>query len=269
MQTAADAGVAPPLVHADADAGVAIMRFLPQRPLSEYPGGPAALARGLGLLAARLHATPVFPLFADYFIALERMLDYVRRSTLLAPGLLDPYAEAFRRIRDAYPRDAAAFRSGHNDPNPRNIIFDGDRLWLVDWETAQRNDPLTDVAILVDNLAPAPELEAILLTAWLGRPPDGALRARVTVMREVTRLYYAALGFAFSASVPRTAPPDADLTAPAPEEFRAAIAKRQLSATGPETLYILGKMCLARFKHTVNTPEFDGALRVANEQPRG
>src|SRR5690349_2191290 len=40
MQTAADAGIAPPLIHADADAGVAIMSYLPQRPLSEYAGGP-------------------------------------------------------------------------------------------------------------------------------------------------------------------------------------------------------------------------------------
>src|SRR6266498_3399652 len=36
MQTAAEAGIAPPLHHADSESGVAIMDFLQQRPLEEY-----------------------------------------------------------------------------------------------------------------------------------------------------------------------------------------------------------------------------------------
>ncbi len=35
-------------------------------------------------------------------------------------------------------------------------LFDGKRLWLIDWETWHRNDPLVDVAILIDNLARRP-----------------------------------------------------------------------------------------------------------------
>jgi aminoglycoside phosphotransferase (APT) family kinase protein len=269
MQTAADAGVAPPLVHVDDEAGVAIMHFLQPHPLAEYPGGAASLAHALGALAARLQTTPVFPAFADYFGSLARMLDYVKRSTVFAPGLLDPHDDAFQRIRERYRRDAAAMVSSHNDPNPRNIIFDGERLWLVDWETAQRNDPLTDIAILVDNLAPTPELEEILLTAWRGRPPTRALRARVTVMRELTRLYYAALGFAFFASVPRTTPPDDDLTAPTVQDFRAAVASGALPPASPQTLYVLGKMCLARFRATTSTAAFAAALSIASQEPNG
>jgi thiamine kinase-like enzyme len=40
--------------------------------------------------------------------------------------------------------------SSHNDSIPSNILFDGDRLWLIDWESAYRNDPLVDVAIVLD-----------------------------------------------------------------------------------------------------------------------
>jgi aminoglycoside phosphotransferase (APT) family kinase protein len=262
MQTAAEAGVAPPLVHVDAEAGVAIMDFLPSHPLSVYPGGPLSLARDLGRLLARLQGTAPFPAFVDYLGALDRMLGYVRRSTVFVPGLLDRHYDAFERIRDAYPWDAASLVSSHNDPNPRNIIFDGHRLWLVDWEMAYRNDPLTDVAIVVDNLAPTPELEDALLHAWLGRAPERALRARLVLMRPLTRLYYAALGFSFFASQPRTTPPDADLTALTVEAFRGAIAGGQLAPTGPETLYVLGKMCLAGFMAGCRTPEFADAVSV-------
>jgi thiamine kinase-like enzyme len=75
--------------------------------------------------------------------------------------------------------------SSHNDSIPSNILFDGDRLWLIDWESAYRNDPLVDVAIVLDSFAILPELEDVLLRAWFGRAPDDALRARLVFM--VTR----------------------------------------------------------------------------------
>ena len=117
----------------------------------------------------------------------------------------------FDTIREAYPWEAPAHVSAHNDPNPQNILFDGERLWLIDWETAYANDPLTDVAILTDNFAPTPELEASLLSAWLGAPPDRTIRARLQLMRQLTRLYYAGLILSMFAGAPRSAP-DADFT---------------------------------------------------------
>jgi aminoglycoside phosphotransferase (APT) family kinase protein len=61
--------------------------------------------------------------------------------------------------------------SSHNDPNPRNLLFDGIRLWLVDWELASRNDHLFDLAIATTEIADTPDLETALLTAAFGRAP--------------------------------------------------------------------------------------------------
>ena len=44
---------------------------------------------------------------------------------------------------------------------PSNILFDGERLWLIDWESAYRNDPLVDVAIVSDSFALSLELEDV------------------------------------------------------------------------------------------------------------
>jgi Ser/Thr protein kinase RdoA (MazF antagonist) len=263
LQTAADAGIAPQPMYVDPDAGVVIMAFHTTRPLQDYPGGPLALAHDLGELAARLQATPVFPAFRDYLTSLDRMLTLVSGSPLFAPGLLDPYREGFERIREVYPWDAASFVSSHNDPNPRNILFDGTRLWLIDWETAGRNDPFIDVAILVDSLAPTPALRDALLRAWLGRAPDRAVHARLMLARQLTRLYYAALMFSLATLAPRSAPPDGDLSAPSPAELQAAVAAGRLTPTGPDMLYTLGKMCLARFRADTATAEFAESLEVA------
>jgi Phosphotransferase enzyme family len=258
MRIAAEAGVAPPLRYANETAGVAILDFVIQRPLNEYPGGADALAGALGTLAAKLQATEPFPVLGDYRVFLDRMLGHMR--TVFAPGLLDPYVEAFARIREVYPWDPATHISSHNDPNPRNILFDGERLWLIDWETAYRNDPLTDIAILTENHASTPELEVGLLESWLARPPDRALRARVLLMRQLTRLYYAGLLFVVSVKAPASV---VDLVAPTPAEFRSMIARGELKMGTNEIKVVLGKMILAGFLTGLNAPDFEEALLIA------
>lgn len=74
------------------------------------------------------------------------MLNLVRDGGLFAPGVLDGHVTGLARIRAEYPWSAAQV-SAHNDINPRNVLFDGERLWLVDWELAFRNDPLADARL--------------------------------------------------------------------------------------------------------------------------
>ena len=81
--------------------------------------------------------------------------------------------------------------SSHNDPVPRNVLFDGERLWLIDWESAYRNDPLVDVAIALDSFTSSADLESVLLKAWLGRASGDGLYTRLAFVRALTRLYYA------------------------------------------------------------------------------
>ena len=193
MRIAAEAGVAPPTHFADPTIGVAITEFVPQRPILDYPGGRERLARALGSLLAQLQQTPSFPPITAYPDIVGFLLLQLGNSTLFAPGALAAHAEGFARIREAYRWDPASLVSSHNDPNRGNILFDGERLWLIDWETAFCNDPLVDVAILANYLASPPELEDALLRSWLGRAPDHLTRARLMLMRQFTRLFYGAI----------------------------------------------------------------------------
>jgi aminoglycoside phosphotransferase (APT) family kinase protein len=267
MRIASEAGIAPALRYVDPEAGVAVMDFVRQRPLAEYPGGSSALVKDLGRLAARLQRTAAFPRLWDFPRVVERIFGFVRGSRLFADGLLDPHAEAFERVRGAYRWDASALVSSHNDPNPQNVLFDGERLWLVDWETAYCNDPLTDVAILVESFAETPELESALVEAWLGAEADRELRARLTLMRQLTRLYYAGLLLSIAASQPRETP-ESDLRAPTPGEFKAALARGEHAATSRATMLVLGKMSLAGFLAGMSAPGFDEALAIAREGAR-
>ena len=267
MRIASEAGIAPALRYVDADAGVGIMDFVNQRPIAEYPGGPSALARDLGGLAAQLQQTTAFPRLWDFPKVIERIFGFVRGSRLFADGLLDPHAEAFERVRGAYRWDASALVSSHNDPNPQNVLFDGERLWLVDWETAYRNDPLVDVAILVQSFGQTRELETALVETWLGGEPDRTLRARLALMRQLTRLYYAGLLLSFAAAQPRESP-EPDTSAPTRDEFRAALARGEHSPGSRATMFVLGKMSLAGFLTGMSEPGFEEALAIAREDAR-
>lgn len=159
----------------------------------------------------------------------------------------------------AYTAGASAPVSSHNDSNPRNILFDGRRLWLIDWESAYRNDPLVDLAIVSDCLAPSPDLEDILLRSWLGRAADETLLARLDLARALTRLYFAGVLLSASATAPRVAP-ETDLSAPTLPDFRRTICEGQLKAGTLETKHILGKMYLASFLTGSPAPGLDAAV---------
>lgn len=264
MRSAAAAGVAPPLHLADDAAGVAIMDFIEARPLAEFPGGPSALAEAGGRLIAQLQATPPFPVLDTFPSLLERLFAVLRSSPRYAPGLFDPCLDGFARIRDAYPWDASPAVSSHNDPNPRNILFDGRRLWLIDWETAYRNDPLVDVAIMTHELAAGPDLEAALVRAWSGAEPTAGLRARLALMRLMTQLNYAGLLLGVIAA-DADGPPETDLTPPTLEVFQADLAAGRMQLGGAAAAQTLGKMVLAQFMAGVTAPGFADLLSTAQE----
>jgi aminoglycoside phosphotransferase (APT) family kinase protein len=259
LRIAAEAGIAPRLHYFDEAARVAVIDFVAQQPLSAFPGGPPALARALGELLKRLRATPVFPYFVDYPDIVARLWAHVCRTGLFASGVLDAVNERLAQIRQSYVWGRNQSVSSHNDSIPANILFDGKQLWMVDWESAYRNDPLVDVAIISDNLARTPELEAALLQAWLGRMPDEALRARLKLVRALTRLYYAGVLFSASATFPRGVP-DADIAALTLPAFREAVCSGRLKPGAAETKHILGKMFLAAFLTGCPTPGFDAAV---------
>jgi aminoglycoside phosphotransferase (APT) family kinase protein len=260
MRIAAEAGIAPSVLHADATAGVAIMAFVEGRPFDDFPGGPAALARALGVLEARLQATPIFPAVADYPSIIGVLLDRLQKTGLYG-ALLDPHRDGFERLRAAYPWDEAQLVSSHNDSHPANILFDGERLWLIDWETAYRNDPVVDLAIMTMYQANTPELQEALLQAWRGRPSDPVLRARMYLMRQLVKLFYGCAN-GLNLALRRPDLVETDLSAPTPAEFAAAIGDGRLILNSPEAQRIGGKVALRTFLEGVVSPSFPEAIAV-------
>jgi aminoglycoside phosphotransferase (APT) family kinase protein len=245
MRIAAEAGLAPRIHYLDANERVVVMDFIEDRGLENFPGGPPGLAQASGALLKQLQGLPLFSRFMDYPDIVRRLWVHVCKTGLFADGVLDA-SQRLAEICNAYVPDAGAYVASHNDFLPRNLLFDGNRLWLIDWENAFCNDPLIDLATALDNFAPSPALEEVLLQACLGQAPDRLLRERLALARSLTRLFYAGVLFSASASAPR-ARPDADLSALTADEFERLIRNRSLLPETSPTSHALGKMYLASF----------------------
>jgi Phosphotransferase enzyme family len=256
MRIAAEAGIAPKIIYLDEAARVVVMDFIEPRPLQDYPGGLHGLAQALGELLRRLQAAPVFPSFVDYPDIVGRLFAHVRRTGLFAPGLLDIHAEHLERVRQNYNEGLGRLVSSHNDAHPGNLLFDGQRLWLIDWESAYCNDPMVDLATLIDSFAFPPELEAVLASAWLTCNPDECFHSRLTTVRALTRLYYAGVFLSSSAASQSWDPPDTSLSVPTLEGFKQSVRNGAWRLAPRETIHALGKMYLASFLSSAPVPGF-------------
>lgn len=72
---------------------------------------------------------------------------------------------------------------GHNDLLPANILDDGARLWLIDFEYAGFNTSMFDLAGVASNAGMNDEESEHLLTAYLGREPDDKIRRSHAAMQ--------------------------------------------------------------------------------------
>jgi len=190
MALAAERGIAPPVVHADPGRGVVIMGFIApaqERAWLRTPAGIAKVAR----LVRHLHDGPAFDAFIAIPHAADTMLAQLEAAGAAPASLLE--------VRDATPDIAAALarhaepRPCHYDLNPGNLIYDGDRVWLVDWEMAGAGDPYHDLATLGVFGYPDPMDRERLLAAYLDRAPSDDERARLHLSRLQALVFYAAV----------------------------------------------------------------------------
>ncbi|WP_048646942.1 phosphotransferase family protein [Nitratireductor soli] len=72
---------------------------------------------------------------------------------------------------------------GHNDLLPANLLDDGERLWLIDFEYAGFSTAMFDLAGLSSNASFSDEESEALLGFYFGRTPDRPLRRSLAAMQ--------------------------------------------------------------------------------------
>ena len=171
QRLAADAGVAPRVVHADEDRRAILSELVVDRGFVPFYMPPTTRARAIAMLARTVRAVHDVPLPADLETRTTRdLLEMVWRGLAAFP--LPPFVAgaATRMHAEPIPSSGRAPVLSHNDINPSNLAFDGERIVLLDWDTAGANDPYSDLAALAVFLRMDEPTALALLAAYDGAP---------------------------------------------------------------------------------------------------
>ena len=174
-RAAAACGISPALHHHEP--GAIVLDWVEGAPLPAVALADAAVLTRLTAVVRRAHekmtralrgpalAFDVFHVLRDYAAALREAasghIAHLPRFVAAAAGLEAATAPA-----------KAVF--AHNDLLPANVLDDGARLWLIDWDYAGFNDPLFDLANLAANFGLSAAQERDMLGHYFDAPPDGA-----------------------------------------------------------------------------------------------
>ena len=181
------AGLSPELVYAEP--GVMVIRHIDGRTLAEAEVR-ANIVRIVPLLAichrelARHLAGP-----ANTFWVFHVIRDYAR-TLQAARGGSDGELSRYVALADALEAQQMSLPIvfGHHDLLPGNLIDDGKRLWLIDWEYGGFGTAMFDLANLAANGSFSPADDRLLLEAYFRQPVSDAIQRSFDAMKVASAL---------------------------------------------------------------------------------
>ncbi|MGV8998392.1 MAG: phosphotransferase [Parvibaculaceae bacterium] len=183
------AGIAPEVVHAEA--GVLITRYIDAATLTaDRAREPAFIERFIPVLqkchrdVPRYLRGPVLT-FWPFHVVRDYALRLTEDSSKHVPMLARLMVNADVLEKAVGPTELVF---GHNDMLAGNLMDDGARIWMIDWEYAGFGSPLFDLANFASNNELVEGQERSLLAAYFDCAPDDALWHRYAAMKVASLL---------------------------------------------------------------------------------
>jgi aminoglycoside phosphotransferase (APT) family kinase protein len=246
LRRAAEAGIAPSIVHVDEPARALVSVRISGMPIAAVLADPSQRAT---VLAAVVDALRTVHGLDATDVAARDPLPFAQsawEAARVRPGFppwardLAPTFAAIAEVLAGDPRRVVS----HNDVNPGNFLWDGARAWLIDWEVAGLTHPYYDLAALALFLRLEDDAAFQLCARHDGAPLDDRARATFRALRQLVGLL---CGLTFLGLVDdllvRAAPTLAD--APALTDVYAAMRTGQLDLRSPHGLASMGLALLA------------------------
>lgn len=280
MTAAAAAGLAPRVLYTSAEDEVAITDFIHEILFSQEE----ALVRMPGVLRA-LHALPPFP---DAVAQLNTTCTFLLQPRSALEGFFAGFQNAVQaasalpaetsaqllalhaELAPACPREPSDLVSCHNDLfKPDNILFDGNHVWLVDWEAAFRNDRYADLAVVANLLlsesgdsSATHSQERAFLGAYFDREPTAREFARFFVMHQLAHLFYAMAFLMIGAS--GHSAHDSTIRF---QDFRRRFWTGELNLDNAAEKFTFGRVNMEQLFENTRQPRYRESLKLLTSRP--
>jgi len=183
-QAAFSAGISPEVIYHEV--GILVLQYIQSETLTaERVRAQPMLERILPLIKSCHQELPKhFRGAALIFWVFHVIRDYA--STLKEgqgqyQSLLPELLEVAQVLEQASNPTQIVF--GHNDLLPANILDDGSRLWLIDWDYAGFNSPLFDLGGLASNNGLSYKQEVWMLENYFEKPINDLLLQQYQAMK--------------------------------------------------------------------------------------
>jgi aminoglycoside phosphotransferase (APT) family kinase protein len=274
MKAAAEARIAPRVRYTDIENRISITDFVEPEPL---PLSDALLR--LPALLRTLHALPPFgrapfnttctfllktahaPTIGP---ALEGFLGKFQAANILPRAQSEEFFARHAEMAAVYPYDDSEMVSSHNDLfKPDNILFDGQRVWLVDWEAAFLNDRYADLAAVANQVVGNDEEEIAYLQKYFGAAPDRYQLARFHLMQQVSHLFYTT-AFLYQGSPDK--PIDWNGSLPGFGEYHRRRWAGEIDLADNDEKIVYARVHWERLMHNVRQARYKEALRIVSDR---
>jgi hypothetical protein len=280
MKAAAEAGLAPRVWYTSTEDQISITDFVEELP---FPA-TEALVRMPAVLRAP-HALPPFPAGTHHLdtscmflmhkgAALDGFIQKFQEANVLSQSETEQLLDWHAQLSAVYPQHDTGMASpdmvcpdmvsSHNDLfKPDNALFDGHRVWLVDWEAAFLNDRYADLAVVANLVVSNAAEERVYLQEYFGQPPDAYQLARYFLMQQIVHMFYA-MAFLWLGSAGQ--PVNLSGTAPEFEAFRRRMWAGEVNPADRDTRIIYGRVHWERLVHNMGQARFDEAVRIVSDR---
>jgi thiamine kinase-like enzyme len=269
MRAAAEVGLAPHVWYTSIEDRVSITDFVEAAPL------PAADALSRIPTALRkLHALPPFPGVPNHIntscmfligkgAALDGFIQRFQGANLLPKSGSEELFARYAEVAAVYPNHDPDMVSSHNDLfKPDNILFDGHRLWLVDWEAAFLNDRYADLAVVANLVVTNDADEKLYLQKYFGESPDEYQLARFFLAQQVVHMFYTMVFLMFGSA---GEPIDWSEPVPGFTEFQ-RFWTGEINLTDKQTKTVYGRVHWERLLQNTRQARFQEALRIVSDR---
>lgn len=176
--------ITPHYHYADSVHGIIVMDYIESVPFTKE-----ILLEHMPLLLKKLHYSGRIPKpHFELSLYLKELKQDVLRYNPSAD--IQAYFKDIERIQSNLFKDSV-YASCHNDLNLNNIIFDGQRLYLVDFEAAGEEDPFFDLATICQQACFNEQQTRQFLQTYFGNEVTPQQWQKFQAMKQVSYYYYA------------------------------------------------------------------------------
>ncbi len=204
---------------------------------------------------------PLFLKEANFAAIIDNFIHQFGKSDIFPEDIRKEINGYYAIIREHYPWHDTDKVSSHNDLNPNNILCDGKKIWIIDWEAAFQNDRYVDLAIVANSFVTNEAQENLFLGAYFGNTLDAYKISRFFLMRQVCRLLYGMLMFKLASTVKLPGTPlNTDIQTLTLKEVGEQLRSGKILISSYNGQCLYGKALLNEALNNMRLPRFRAAI---------